>query len=105
MLDKLPNTKATTVSCALERIKTIPGYPGDERIEKGPVVVIECDEDIPCNPCEDICPREAITVGEPITNLPRIDPVKVRRVHRLHQHLPRVVHVRRAQELQRRRSR
>jgi Fe-S-cluster-containing hydrogenase component 2 len=75
MRDKLPNTSDDGI-LPLERIKTIPGYPGDERIEKGPVVVIECDEDIPCNPCEDICPRKAITVGEPITNLPRIDPVK-----------------------------
>ncbi|MGQ9569547.1 MAG: NADH-quinone oxidoreductase subunit I [Thermodesulfovibrionales bacterium] len=41
--------------------------------ENGSVVVIECDEDIPCNPCEDICPKGAIYVGIPITNLPRLD--------------------------------
>ncbi|UCB47512.1 MAG: 4Fe-4S ferredoxin [Spirochaetota bacterium] len=61
---------------SVERIRGLPGYPGEERIEKGSVVVIECDEDIPCNPCEDICPENAITVGDPITNLPRIDPEK-----------------------------
>jgi Fe-S-cluster-containing hydrogenase component 2 len=75
MLDKLPNDSDDGI-LPLERIKQLPGYPGEERIERGPVVIIECDEDIPCNPCEDICPEGAITVGEPITNLPRIDPDK-----------------------------
>jgi Fe-S-cluster-containing hydrogenase component 2 len=37
------------------------------------VVVIECLEDIPCNPCESSCNVDAITVGEDITNLPRLD--------------------------------
>jgi Fe-S-cluster-containing hydrogenase component 2 len=75
MLDKLPNDSDDGI-LSIERIKELPGYPGEERIEKGPVVIIECDEDIPCNPCEDICPEGAIDVGEPITNLPRIDPDK-----------------------------
>lgn len=35
---------------------------------------IECYEEIPCNPCETACPKKAITVGEPISNLPRLDP-------------------------------
>ena len=75
MRDRLPNDGDEGI-LSLERIRAIPGYPGPDRIEKGPVVVIECDQDIPCNPCEDICPRGAIAVGEPITNLPRIDPDK-----------------------------
>jgi Fe-S-cluster-containing hydrogenase component 2 len=70
---KLPNDGDEGI-LTLERIRSLPGYPGAERLEQGPVVVIECDEDIPCNPCEDICPCGAIEVGEPITNLPRIDP-------------------------------
>ena len=36
-------------------------------------VCIECVEEIPCNPCETSCPQGALTVGSPITNLPRID--------------------------------
>lgn len=39
-------------------------------------LIIECPEDIPCNPCEDVCPQGAITVGHPITNLPVLDAVK-----------------------------
>jgi Fe-S-cluster-containing hydrogenase component 2 len=37
---------------------------------KGPIVVIECVQDIPCNPCEPACPKGAIRIGNPITNLP-----------------------------------
>jgi len=50
-----------------------PGYPSDTRLAKGPVAVIECTQEIPCNPCESACARHAITVGDPITSLPRLD--------------------------------
>lgn len=46
-------------------------FPSPKRLKEGPVAIIECVEEIPCNPCESICPEEAIKVGEPITNLPR----------------------------------
>jgi Fe-S-cluster-containing hydrogenase component 2 len=72
MLHKLSNTSNDGI-LSIERIKGLPGYPDAARFEKGSIVVIECDEDIPCNPCEDICPQKAITVGTPITNLPIID--------------------------------
>ena len=75
MVEKLPNDSDAGI-LSPDRIRELPGYPGEERFAKGPVVVIECDEDIPCNPCEDICPEGAISVGDPITNLPRIDPEK-----------------------------
>jgi ferredoxin len=39
-------------------------------IDSGPQIMIECPEEIPCNPCEEACPRGAIEVGSPITNLP-----------------------------------
>jgi Fe-S-cluster-containing hydrogenase component 2 len=58
---------------SLEEIKTCPGWPGDDLVERKRVAILECVEDIPCNPCETICPKGAITVGEPITNLPAID--------------------------------
>ena len=50
-----------------------PGYPSRERLEKGPVALIECMEEIPCNPCEQACPQHAITIGRPITNCPHLD--------------------------------
>ena len=54
----------------LEKLKKSPGWPSEERLNKGPVAVIECLEEIPCNPCETVCPKNSITVGSPITNLP-----------------------------------
>lgn len=57
-------------------LATSPGYPAQARLRAGPCAVIECVELIPCNPCEPACPHGAIFVGQPITNLPRLDPAK-----------------------------
>lgn len=58
---------------SLEELKAADMLPSIEAMEKGPCVCIECVEEIPCNPCETSCPHLALTVGEPITNLPQID--------------------------------
>jgi Fe-S-cluster-containing hydrogenase component 2 len=50
--------------------------PDGARYAQGPVAVIECVQEIPCNPCEAACPHGALTVGEMITNLPRLDAEK-----------------------------
>ncbi len=57
---------------SLDELKSTPGYPGEDIQKKGPVAIIECIEEIPCNPCETSCPAGAIKVGDPITNLPRL---------------------------------
>ncbi len=44
--------------------------PAAARMAAGPVAVIECMQDIPCNPCEEACRFGAVTVGQPITSLP-----------------------------------
>jgi len=46
--------------------------PPEERAKKGPVAVIECLEEIPCDICGWICPVGAIT-KEGITTPPKID--------------------------------
>lgn len=60
----------------LDEIKKTPGYPPEERLYKGPIAVIECPEEIPCNPCEVFCKKGAIKVGLPITNLPKFNSKK-----------------------------
>lgn len=54
----------------LQELQTLPD---EARYKKGPVAVIECVQEIPCNPCETSCPKKAITVGDPITSLPHLD--------------------------------
>ena len=57
------------------------GYVSDDEIERFPGVtrrkgvhpVIECTQNIPCNPCQDSCPKKCIRIGEKITALPRFD--------------------------------
>ncbi|MGQ9569534.1 MAG: 4Fe-4S ferredoxin [Thermodesulfovibrionales bacterium] len=64
---------AGVITCA--DIVKYNGFPSEERFKRGPVPIIECIEEIPCNPCETVCSKNLIRVGKPITNLPRlIDP-------------------------------
>ena len=48
------------------------GIPSQARMEKGRVACIECVQEIPCNPCEEICRYGAIEIGEQITSLPTL---------------------------------
>lgn len=47
--------------------------PSAERLAHGPVAVIECFQQIPCNPCSTSCPRGAISSFNDINDLPEID--------------------------------
>ena len=47
--------------------------PPAERPAAGPVVMVECIENIPCNPCAYACPRKAITIEGELTDTPKID--------------------------------
>ena len=41
-----------------------------EQLKRGPHAVIECTEEIPCNPCCTACPQGAITMAEGLSSLP-----------------------------------
>ena len=69
----MPNASAVTGYLTEEELRNSPGVPSEARRRKGPVAVIECLEDIPCNPCESSCNVDAIVVGQDITGLPRLD--------------------------------
>lgn len=47
-------------------------YPGVTS-GKGVRPVIECTQNIPCNPCQDACPKGCIKIGKNITALPAFD--------------------------------
>ena len=57
------------------------GFVADDEIERYPGVthrvgihpVMECTQNIPCNPCQDACPKHCIKIGEKITSLPAVD--------------------------------
>lgn len=57
------------------------GYIDESEIERFPGVVktkglhpvIECTQNIPCNPCQDACSKGCIKIGQKITSLPAID--------------------------------
>ena len=57
------------------------GYVANDEIERFPGVthragvhpVIECTQNIPCNPCQDACKFGCIKVGSMITHLPEVD--------------------------------
>ena len=54
------------------------GFVTDDEIERFPGVthqkgihpVIECTQNIPCNPCQDACVKHCIKIGQCITSLP-----------------------------------
>ncbi len=57
------------------------GYLADEEVAQYPGVqksngihpVIECTQNIPCNPCQDACPKNCIKIGHDIISLPVVD--------------------------------
>ncbi len=69
-------TLENTGFLTIEELKEQTKYPSAERFQKGPVAVIECTHEIPCNPCEGACRFGAIQVGDPITNLPCLEEEK-----------------------------
>lgn len=68
----VPNNASKTGFLSIEELMGGVGIPSESRRRKGAVAILECLEDIPCNPCEASCKFGAIIVGEDITTPPRL---------------------------------
>lgn len=64
------NTLLTQGHLTREEAERFPGVVH----ETGLHPVIECTQNIPCNPCQDACPVHCIQIGSSITALPQVDP-------------------------------
>ncbi len=54
-----------------EQVESV--FPSYKRLNKGAAAVIECFQNIPCNPCFTACKRGAMKKFEDICDLPNID--------------------------------
>ncbi|MCD6276379.1 MAG: 4Fe-4S binding protein [Thermoplasmata archaeon] len=55
-----------------EELKEIIELPSEERLRGKPVAVPECPQRIPCTPCKEICPTDAIKMDNP-NDIPVVD--------------------------------
>ena len=51
----------------------VKAFPTEERLNKGPVAIIECFQEIPCDPCVKACKKGAIAMPGDINHLPVLD--------------------------------
>lgn len=56
-----------------QTVEELQKFPSFQMQKAGVHPVIECTQNIPCNPCQDACPHGCITVGSDIDTLPRLD--------------------------------
>ena len=47
--------------------------PSEERFSEGPVAIVECFQEIPCDPCVKACKRGAISMPRDINDIPVVD--------------------------------
>ena len=73
MVRKIKKTSSKTGVLSDDELKAIPGFPSEEALRKGPVAIIKCAEEIPCNPCVEACVKGAIGMEGGINALPILD--------------------------------
>ena len=57
----------------LEPGQIAPLVPAGDRLHSGPFAIIECVENIPCNPCVGACPKGAIVIEGDMNGTPSVD--------------------------------
>jgi len=55
------------------REELAPVCPSEERLAQGPVAIVECFQEIPCDPCVKACKQGAIRMPGDINDLPLLD--------------------------------
>ena len=60
-----------TGSPSIQELEESPGFPSKRRLLNGPIAVIECVQEIPCDVCGLICPYNAIEVST-LKSLPKL---------------------------------
>ena len=55
-----------------EEIERFPGIPSAEKRSRGLTPVIECTQNIPCDPCRDACAKGCIRISDNIIDLPSL---------------------------------
>ncbi|MGF7057092.1 4Fe-4S binding protein [Brassicibacter mesophilus] len=48
-------------------------FPSIDRINRGPVAIIECYQSIPCNPCSTACNQKAMKIMSDINDIPSLN--------------------------------
>ena len=66
---------AITGAPSIAELERSPGFPSMKRRLTGPVAVIECVQEIPCDVCGSACPYNAIEVPS-VKSLPQLDETK-----------------------------
>ena len=54
-------------------LKKLNLLPSTKRANQNPVVIVECVQKIPCDPCAVACPKKAITIKGNIINIPKVN--------------------------------
>lgn len=67
------NTFRKTGVVTEKTLRNLSLIPSEERLDKNPCVIVECVENIPCDPCASACPRKAIKIEGNITEIPKVD--------------------------------
>lgn len=49
----------------VEELKQVIELPSEEHLRKRPVAIPECPQEIPCTPCKEICPTNAVLMENP----------------------------------------
>ena len=85
LIEEYYKIKGEVYQCNFDSAKKAMQYSGEKENCKttnstdeyqGPIAVVECNQEIPCNPCELACQFGAIKIGDPITNIPILDEEK-----------------------------